>query len=724
MYVDDIIFGSTKKSLFTEFKGLMHKKFQMSSIRELSFFLGLQVMQKDDGIFISQDKYVADILKKFDFSLVKNNKHSNRDYKALLKDKEAVDVDVHLYRSMNGSLMYLTTSMPDIMFGVCACARFQVTPKVSHLYAVKMIFRYLKDSDYAGASLDRKSTTGGYQFLGKRLISLQCKKQTVVANSTTKAEYVVAASCYGQDSAKVKTVNEDVQIRALIDRKNIIVTKASIRHDLKLEDTEAFFSLQWKFSIHIILQCLSAKITAWNEFSSTMASAIIYLATNQKFNFSKYIFDNMVKNLEAGVKFFMFPIFVQVFANHQLGDMSHHKKIFVTPSLTKKVFANIKRERKSFSGIITLLFETTMVQAPKEVDEGSEVPTDTHHTPIVTQPSSSQPQKKQQSRRTQRKETEVPHTEPQTEESVPTPSNDLLPGGDDRMQLTKLMNLCTNLQKQVLDLEKAKTTQANEIVDLKNRVKKLKRKKKSRTSCLKRLWKVGSTTRVESSEDKESLGDQEDAFKQGRMIDNIDQDIKITLVDETRGRMDEEDMFEVNDLDGDEVIVDVTAGENVEQNTKDAKKEVSTVDPVTTVGEVVTTAEDVEVTTATATLQISKDDIVEERSKKTQAEVTKGSSKRAGDEIEQKSAKRQRLEKKDDSAELKRCLEIVAEDDDDVTIEATPLSFESPTIVDYKIYKEGKKSYFKLIKADGNSQNYLTFEKMFKNFNRENLEVL
>ncbi|GJW72946.1 putative ribonuclease H-like domain-containing protein [Tanacetum coccineum] len=219
VYVDDIIFGSTKKSLCTEFEGLMHKKFQMSSIGELTFFLGLQVMQRDDGIFISQDKYVADILKKFDFSSVKTASTPIETNKALLKDEEAEDVDVHLYRSMIGSLMYLTASRPDIMFVVCACARFQVTPKVSHLHAVKRIFRYLKgqpklglwyprdspfdleafsDSDYAGASLDRKSTTGGCQFLGKRLISWQCKKQTVVANSTTEAEYVAAANCCGQ----------------------------------------------------------------------------------------------------------------------------------------------------------------------------------------------------------------------------------------------------------------------------------------------------------------------------------------------------------------------------------------------------------------------------------------------------------------------------------------------------------------------------------------------
>ncbi|GJT61331.1 putative ribonuclease H-like domain-containing protein [Tanacetum coccineum] len=219
VYVDDIIFGSTKKSWCDEFEALMKSKFQMSSMGELTFFLGLQVKQKADGIFISQDKYVAEILKKFDFANVKTASTPIETQKPLVKDEEASDVDVHLYRSMIGSLMYLTASRPDIMFAVCACSRFQVTPKSSHLSAVKRIFRYLKgkpklglwyprvssfdlesysDSDYAGANLDRKSTTGGCQFLGRRLISWQCKKQTIVATSTTEAEYVAAASCCGQ----------------------------------------------------------------------------------------------------------------------------------------------------------------------------------------------------------------------------------------------------------------------------------------------------------------------------------------------------------------------------------------------------------------------------------------------------------------------------------------------------------------------------------------------
>ncbi|GJU17931.1 putative ribonuclease H-like domain-containing protein [Tanacetum coccineum] len=208
-----------EKSMCTEFEECMHKRFQMSSMGELTFFLGLQVKQQPDGIFISQDKYVADILKKFDFLSIRTATTPIESNKSLVKDEDGVDVDVHVYRSMIGSLMYLTASRPDIMFAVCACARFQVTPKASHLNAVKRIFRYLKhqpklglwyprdspfeleafsDSDYGGASLDRKSTTGGCQFLGRRLISWQCKKQTIMANSTTEAEYVAAANCCGQ----------------------------------------------------------------------------------------------------------------------------------------------------------------------------------------------------------------------------------------------------------------------------------------------------------------------------------------------------------------------------------------------------------------------------------------------------------------------------------------------------------------------------------------------
>ncbi|GJY18345.1 putative ribonuclease H-like domain-containing protein [Tanacetum coccineum] len=219
VYVDDIIFGSTNQTWCDEFEVLMKGEFEMSAMGELTFFLGLQVKQQPDGIFISQDKYVQDMLRRFDMESVRPATTPYEAAKPKSKDEPDDAVNVHLYRSMIGSLMYLTASRPDIMFAVSACSRHQVTPLTSNLNAVKKIFKYLKgqpklglwyprdspfvleaysDSDYAGSNGDRKSTTGGCQFLGRRLISWQCKKQTVVATSSTEAEYVAAAHCCGQ----------------------------------------------------------------------------------------------------------------------------------------------------------------------------------------------------------------------------------------------------------------------------------------------------------------------------------------------------------------------------------------------------------------------------------------------------------------------------------------------------------------------------------------------
>ncbi|GKD19110.1 hypothetical protein Tco_1208268 [Tanacetum coccineum] len=149
-------------------------------------------------------------------------------------------------------------------------------------------------------------------------------------------------------TAKVKTVNEEVQIYALVDKKNVIINETSVRSDLQLADAEGTECLP-NATIFEQLTLMGAKTTAWNEFSSTMASAVICLATNQKFNFSKYIFDNMVKNLEGGVKFLMYP-----------------------------------RQGKDFSGRDIPLFLTMIVQAQEQIGEGSEIPTDSHYTPTTT----------------------------------------------------------------------------------------------------------------------------------------------------------------------------------------------------------------------------------------------------------------------------------------------------------------------------------------------------
>ncbi|GKB80734.1 hypothetical protein Tco_0947629, partial [Tanacetum coccineum] len=388
------------------------------------------------------------------------------------------------------------------------------------------------DSDYAGAILDRKSIIGGCQFLGCRLISWQCK-QTVVANSITEDEYIAASNCYGQATRKVKIVNGEVQIQALVDKKKVIIPEISVRSDLQLEDAEGtkclpnatifeqltpmryenltqkltfyktFFSSQWKFLIHTILQCLNAKTTVWNEFSSTMDSDAICLATNQKINFSKYIFDNMVKNLEGWVKFLIYAKVCASVFDKQVEGMSN-KEIYVT----------------SFS----------------------------HEEELVT-------------------------GDTENVASVPTHSNDPLLSGEDRLKLNELMELCTSLSQRVLDLETTKTAQAKEIACLKKRVKKMERKKKSKTPGMKILFTIGRSAQVVSSED-EGLGDQEDASKQGRKINEIDQDAEVTLVDETQGRYGDNLMFDIGVLDNEQDMA--------EKEVDMAKKDVSIADPITT----------------------------------------------------------------------------------------------------------------------------------------------
>ncbi|GJW24384.1 putative ribonuclease H-like domain-containing protein [Tanacetum coccineum] len=577
VYVDDIIFGSTKKSLFDDFEQIMHSRFQMSLMGELTFFLGLQVKQKENGIFNSQEK-------------------------------------------------------------------FQVQLKVSHLYAVKRIFRYLKgrhklglwypkdsplileafsDSDYADASLDWKSTTGGYQFLSSRLISWQFKKQTMtkihvdnksaicvvknhvyhskikhikirhhfirdsyekrliemvkihidqnVADLLTKAfnvgdeavhkelgdrmeraattassfeaelKLLMPVSVYAAKytltvvrhklilpgitycywaTTKVKKVNGQDQIQALVDKQKVIITEESIRRDIHFDDAEGIVHLP-NDTIFEELARMGAKTTAWNEFSSTMASAIICLANNQKFNFSKYVLDNMVKNLKGGVKFFMFPRFMQVFLDKQVEGMSKHKETFIISSHTKKVFANIRRQSEGFSGVVTPLFDTMMVQASDEVGEDSDHPTDSNKIPIDTQPSTSKPQKKHKPKRKQRKEAEV------------------------------------------LDLEKCKTDQAIEIASLKKRFKKLEMKRKSRPAA------------------------------------KIDQDEKVNLINETQGKLNDEEMFRVNDIYGEEITVEDTIAKEIVKDT------VAPTIPVTTV-EVVTTVSAPKIITSTEELTLAQ----------------------------------------------------------------------------------------------------------------------
>jgi hypothetical protein len=204
---------------FEDDSRVMTQKFEMSMMGELTYFLGFQVKQLKDDTFLSQTKYTQDLLKRFGMKDAKPTKTLMGIDGHVDLNKGGKPVDQKAYRSMIGSLLYLCASIPDIMLSVCMCARYQSDPRECHLVAVKRILRYLvatpcfgiwylkgstfdligyADSDYAGCKVDRKSTSGTCQFLGRSLVSWSSKKQTSVALSTVEAEYVITGQCCAQ----------------------------------------------------------------------------------------------------------------------------------------------------------------------------------------------------------------------------------------------------------------------------------------------------------------------------------------------------------------------------------------------------------------------------------------------------------------------------------------------------------------------------------------------
>ncbi|CAM8966050.1 unnamed protein product [Rhodiola kirilowii] len=213
IYVDDIVFGSNTQKLVDQFVEQMQKEFKMSMVGEMNYFLGLQVIQKDDGIFISQSKYAKNLIKKFDLEKASHKRMPTATHLEITKDDAGTKVDQTMYMSMIGSLLYLTASRPDIAYAVGVCARYQADPKESHLLQVKRIIKYVCetvdfgilytkdtnpylvgycDADWAGNTEDQKRTSGGCFFLGNNLVSWFSKKQNSILLSTAEAEYIAA----------------------------------------------------------------------------------------------------------------------------------------------------------------------------------------------------------------------------------------------------------------------------------------------------------------------------------------------------------------------------------------------------------------------------------------------------------------------------------------------------------------------------------------------------
>ncbi|GJR56637.1 ataxia telangiectasia mutated family protein [Tanacetum coccineum] len=608
-------------------------------------------------------------------------------------------------------------------------------------------------------------------------------------------------SCIEQlwSSVVAKTINGEVQLHAIVDGKRIVITETSDRRTLRLADNEV---------------------------------------------------SNMVRNLDnLSGKFLMYPRFLQVFLDKQFAEKPTHKRIYIAPCHTKKIFGNMRRVGKGFSSKVTPLFPAMVVQNQPQQGEGSAIPTDPQHTPTILHPSTSQPQKTQTPRELTRMDTEIPQSSGPTKhvadevvhkergdslvraattassleaeqvsgninktqskatlnepsslgtssgsgprcqeimgdtiaqtrfENVSTQPNDsLLARGntlrsdEGSMKLHELMALCTNLQKEVLDLKKTTSFQQIEITSLKRRVKKLEKKRKSRPHGLKRLYRGSATARVDSSEEEEVLG--EDASKQGRS-DNVD----------TLFSGQDKEMLNA----GEEVVVVDEVAEVIKTaQVSAASEKVSTASATTTNEDDLTLAraladlkstkpkakgivfrEPSESTTTTTLIpsevqdkgkekmiepepvkKMSKKDQLrsdEKEAKRLQAEFDeeerlarekdeanvaltdkygmKFSSKRAGEELEQESTKKQKVDEDKNTAELQSLIEVIP-DEEDVSINVVPLATKPLSIVDGKIHTEGKKSYYQIIRADGKSQMYLVFSHMLKSFDRKDLETL
>nr|GEY55939.1 hypothetical protein [Tanacetum cinerariifolium] len=554
----------------------------------------------------------------------------------------------------------------------------------------------------------------------------------------------------------------------------------------KLTFYKAFFSSQWKFLIHTILQSLSAKRTSWNEFSSAMAYVVICLSTGRKFNFSKYIFDSLVRNVDSSSKFYMYPRFIQLIIQNQLGDLSTPTAKYISPALTKKVFANMRKVGKGFSGVETPLYEADVTA---DVEEDIQA----HLIPSL-----------------------APPTSPSPLQDIPSTSHEVL-------------DACAALTRRVEHLEHDKVAQDLEITKLKTRVKKLKRANKVKPLKLRRLRKVGTFQRIESSDDTIM----EDVINQGRMIDELDRDEGVALMGE---KEEEKQAKEVKVIAGDAQVEGRQAEIQAEIYQIDMNhlskvlsmhEEEPEVAPVSVASTIIPAAEpNIPVVTITAALikvdaastrqrrgvvirdlkkestAITPDEtknkgkgiMVEEpkpMKKKQQVEMDEAYARKLHKELNQdidrdvaiehntagfkldyfkgkyyddihpifkakfntniefllkskeqikeepnralesinetpaqKAAKRRRLNQEEkDVEEIKQHLEIVPDEDDDVYTEAIPLARKVP-VVDYHIILLNNKPRYKIIKADGTHQLYTSFITMLKNFDREDLETL
>nr|GEZ49198.1 hypothetical protein [Tanacetum cinerariifolium] len=554
----------------------------------------------------------------------------------------------------------------------------------------------------------------------------------------------VYISCIKQfwNTAVVKHSGDVTRLQALVDKKRIVITEEVVHEILQLNDAKGviclpnkeifaglarmvyekpstkltfykeFFSTQWKFFIHTILHSLGAKRTSWNEFSSTMASTLICISSGQRFNFSKYIFESLVRNVDSSSKFYMYPRFIQLSIQTNIADLSKHTTRYISPVLTQKVFANMRRVGKGFSGVETPLFETML--AIRDVAEEVEAQVPAQGDDV--------------------QEPAVEEVAPDVVSSTPTSPSPSSP---------RVLDTCSALVFRVEGLENAKADQQLEIVKLKARVKKLEKHNKVKSSKLRRLKKVGTSERVESSDDVENV------FNQGRMIVDMDQDEGIELV---LGMQEDDSKVQ-------KAIEIVTTAKLMTEVViaaarlviRDPEEELSFDTP----SETPKVKDKGKGILSEALKPIKKKDQIEmdaEYARKLQEEINKEHEEAyknidwnaALDHVQSKEPqyikryhgikKKPQIEsearknmisysKNTEADDLGKRLEIVQDEDDDVFVEATPLA-QKVLVVDYQIIVIDNKPKYTIIRADDTHQFYISFTTLLKNFDREDLETL
>nr|GEV13005.1 hypothetical protein [Tanacetum cinerariifolium] len=443
---------------------------------------------------------------------------------------------------------------------------------------------------------------------------------------------------------------------------------------------------------------LSAKTTSWNEFSSTMASAIICLATNQKFNFSRYILLSLVKNIEAGVPFFMFPRFVQLLIDHQLGDMSHHKDIYDNPSLTKKVLANMKRVGTGFSRVVTPLFDNMLVPAAKEV--------------VIDIKSTYK-------ERIEKLEGRVDRLE--EENMVLKELYNVYSKVDTAAPIAKPYRMDLEHPKKVLSMHDVNDEEPDEVEEVLEVV-----------TAAKLITEVVTTARATTTAEATKVSVQR--RRRGVVIQDPEKTTSTVVVHSEVQSKDKG-----KDINWNAVIEQFKRSERL--NDAVMKYQALKRKPLTEAQakkNMIIYLKNMAGYKMNYFKEMTYSEIrplfekhynynqafleeVNEEVTLLEKEVEVEGHKREDETLEKEITKKQKMD--EEVEELKSHLQIVSNDDDDVYTEATLLASKIP-IVDYKIHLKRNKPYFKIIRADGNHILLLSFNTLLKNFDREDLESL